>query len=72
MLISVLRPAEFHWHAMSLAIMLVVVYLYIPNRLLYASGIAVVTTLVFVFLAHRYSRMTLADEFTMGMLPGSI
>jgi hypothetical protein len=32
--ISVLRPAEFHWHAMSLAIMLVVVYLYIPNRLL--------------------------------------
>jgi diguanylate cyclase (GGDEF)-like protein len=28
----------------------------------------VVTTLVFVFLAHRYSRMTPADEFTMRML----
>jgi hypothetical protein len=49
---------------MSLAIMLVVIYPYIPNRLLQASGIAVVTTLVFVFLTHRYSRMTPADEFT--------
>jgi hypothetical protein len=68
MLISVLRPAEFHWHAMSLAIMLVVVYLYIPNRLLYASSIAAVTTVVFIFLAHRYSRLTPADAFTMGML----
>ena len=68
MLISVLRPAEFHWHAMSLAIMLVVVYLYIPNRLRYASIIAVVTTVVFVFLADRYGRFTPADEFTMGML----
>src|SRR5438067_2005333 len=31
MLIAATRAAEFHWHAMSLAIMLIVIYLYIPN-----------------------------------------
>jgi len=68
MLISVLRPTEFHWHAMSLAIMLVVVYLYIPNRLRYAAILAVAATLAFVGLAGKVSHMSAADEFTMGML----
>lgn len=68
MLISFLRPSEFHWHAMSLAIMLVVIYLYIPNRLHYATVLAVAATLAFVALAARYSRMSFADELTMGML----
>ena len=68
MLISVLRPTEFHWHAMSLAIMLVVVYLYIPNRLRNATILAVSATLAFFLLAARYSHMSAADEFTMGML----
>jgi diguanylate cyclase (GGDEF)-like protein len=68
MLISVLRPAEFHWHAMSLAIMLVVVYLYIPNRLHHASLLAVAATVAFVVLAGHYSRMSAADKLTMGML----
>jgi diguanylate cyclase (GGDEF)-like protein len=68
MLISVLRPTEFHWHAMSLAIMLVVVYLYIPNRLRYATILAVAATLAFVVLAGEYGRMSAADKLTMGML----
>lgn len=68
MLISFLRPSEFHWHAMSLAIMLVVIYLYIPNRLRYATALAVAATLAFVALAARYSRMAFADELTMVML----
>jgi diguanylate cyclase (GGDEF)-like protein len=68
MLIAVLRPTEFHWHAMSLAIMLMVVYLYIPNRLRYATILAVAATLVFVALAEAYSRMSAADKLTMGML----
>ena len=66
--ISVLRPEEFHWHAMSLAMMLVVVYLYIPNRLFHATGLALAATIAFVVLADRYSRLSPADEFTMGML----
>ncbi|MFC5511729.1 diguanylate cyclase [Massilia jejuensis] len=68
MFISVLRPDEFHWHAMSLAIMLVVVYLYIPNRLRYAAGLAVAATLAFVVFAGQYGHMSGADKLTMGML----
>jgi diguanylate cyclase (GGDEF)-like protein len=68
MFISVQRPNEFHWHAMSLAIMLVVVYLYIPNRLSHASVIAVLATTGFVLLAAQYSHMSFADTLTMGML----
>ena len=68
MLISVLRPTEFHWHAMSLAIMLVVVYLYIPNRLRYSTLLAVAATLVFFFLFARYSQLSAADTLTMAML----
>jgi diguanylate cyclase (GGDEF)-like protein len=68
MFIVVHRPAEFHWHAMSLAIMLVVVYLYIPNRLSHATALAVGATVGFVLLAAPYSRMSFADTLTMGML----
>ena len=68
MLISVLRPTEFSWHAMSLAIMLVVVYLYIPNRLHYASILALATTFAFVVLAGEYGRLSPAEKLTMGML----
>jgi diguanylate cyclase (GGDEF)-like protein len=68
MFIAKLRPAEFHWHAMSLAIMLVVVYLYIPNRLRNAATLASVATIGFVVVAARYSWMSPADKFTMGML----
>ena len=68
MIIAAHRPTEFHWHAMSLAIMLVVVYLYIPNRLSHALAIAVLATTGFVLLAARYSPMSFADTLTMGML----
>lgn len=68
MLIATARPAEFHWHAMSLAIMLIVVYLYIPNRFVYATVISVTATIVFVLLAQKVSGMNSADMVTMTML----
>jgi diguanylate cyclase (GGDEF)-like protein len=68
MFIAACRPDEFHWHAMSLAIMLVVVYLYIPNRLWHALALAVAATTTFLLLAAQYGRMSFADTLTMGML----
>jgi diguanylate cyclase (GGDEF)-like protein len=68
MLIAVHRPGEFHWHAMSLAIMLLVIYLYIPNRLAYALGIAALATGVFLVLTLALTGMDFADLLTMGML----
>lgn len=68
MVIATLRPAEFHWHAMSLAIMLMVVYLYIPNSLMNAALLALGATAGFVVLALQFGHLAPADVVTMGML----
>lgn len=68
MLVATLRPAEFQWHAMSLAIMLIVVYLYIPNSFRNAAWLAFASTAVFLVLALRLARMSHADVVTMSML----
>jgi diguanylate cyclase (GGDEF)-like protein len=68
MFIASLRPLEFHWHAMSLAIMLIVIYLYIPNKLANAAVLASLATAAFFTLALRLSHLTRADLVTMGML----
>jgi diguanylate cyclase (GGDEF)-like protein len=68
MFIAACRPNEFHWHAMSLAIMLVVVYLYIPNRLWHSLALAVAASTTFVLLAAPQGQMSFADTLTMVML----
>jgi diguanylate cyclase (GGDEF)-like protein len=68
MFIAAMRPAEFHWHAMSLAIMLIVVYLYIPNSFFNALLLAFAATAALLVLALRQGRMTSADVVTMSML----
>jgi diguanylate cyclase (GGDEF)-like protein len=68
LLIAALRPEALHWHAMSLAIMLIVIYLYIPNRLVYAMALALPVTAGFMLLAHMLERMSHGDMVTMGML----
>ena len=68
MFISTQRPDEFHWHAMSLGIMLVVIYLYIPNTFSNALLLACGATAVFLALAMRFGRLTEADDVTMVML----
>jgi diguanylate cyclase (GGDEF)-like protein len=68
MLVAMLRPAEFHWHAMSLAIMLIVVYLYIPNSFVNALLLALAATAGLVALALHLGHMRSADAVTMGML----
>jgi diguanylate cyclase (GGDEF)-like protein len=68
MVIAVYRPGEFHWHAMSLAIMLLVIYLYIPNRLPYALAIASTATAVFLLLTSVHTDLGFADMLTLTML----
>ncbi len=68
MCITLYRPAELHWHAMSLAIMLIVIYLYIPNRLAYAMLVATLATGTFVVIAQRMEKLSGADMLTMTML----
>lgn len=68
MLVVWLRPAEIPWHAMSLCIMLIVVYVFIPNRLVIATSIAFATTAIFVMIAMDLRRLTPSDVVTMSML----
>ena len=68
MFIAARRPDEFHWHAMSLAIMLIVVYLYIPNSFRNALLLAAGATAIFLALALGLSRLAPADTVTMVML----
>ena len=68
MFIAVHRPEEFHWHAMSLAIMLIVVYLYIPNSFTNALVLASGATAVFLALTLKFGGLSAADAVTMIML----
>ena len=68
MIIAAKRPSEFHWHAMSLAIMLIVIYLYIPNSFGNALLLALSATAGFLALALDLGHMAAADVVTMTML----
>ncbi|GGC07478.1 GGDEF domain-containing protein [Pseudoduganella buxea] len=67
-LVVLFRPHDTPWHAMSISIMALVVYLYIPNRLLYALAIGVISTVVFVALVVWLDRLTGPELLTMSML----
>lgn len=68
MLVSTLRPHQYHWHAMSMSVMLSAAYLYIPNRLAYAVGLALGATGLFMAVARHAYAMGPADGLTMIML----
>jgi diguanylate cyclase (GGDEF)-like protein len=69
MVVALARPNEVHWHAMSMLIILVVLYLYIPNRLVYATALGTGSTIVFLALAaFVLPPRPASDLLTMGML----
>ena len=69
MVVALARPHEVHWHAMSMLIMLVVIYLYIPNRLVYSTALGTGASLVFLALvAFVLPPRPMSDLVTMGML----
>lgn len=69
MVVALARPNEVHWHAMSMIVILVVMYLYIPNRLAYATALSTGAILVFLALVHvEFPPRPMSDMLTMGML----
>jgi diguanylate cyclase (GGDEF)-like protein len=69
MVVALARPNEVHWHALSMVVIQVVVYLYIPNRLAYATAIVSGGVIVFLALVHyMLPPRPVADLLTMGML----
>lgn len=68
LLIVVLRPHEIMLHGMSMAIMLIIIYIFIPNRLPYAMAVALTATAAFLLLAFRVGRVVPGELLTMAML----
>jgi diguanylate cyclase (GGDEF)-like protein len=62
------RPVETAWHAMSMALMLIVVYIYIPNRLNYSLAIALGATFSFITMVLAEGRLPPSELLTMTML----
>jgi len=69
MVVVVARPDELHWHAMSMVVILVVIYLYVPNRLAYATLVASAGVAVFLAVVHALlPPRPLSDLMTLGLL----
>jgi diguanylate cyclase (GGDEF)-like protein len=62
------RPAELPWHTMSIGLMVLAVYLYIPNRLVYTLAIGSISTVVFVAVAIAGGSLSGEEQLTMIML----
>jgi diguanylate cyclase (GGDEF)-like protein len=70
LLIVLRRPAEMPWHAMSMSIVLIVIYVYIPNRPRYAMAAALPASVIFLWLAWQRGHMVPLDFMTMAILLG--
>ncbi|WP_229219785.1 GGDEF domain-containing protein [Rugamonas fusca] len=68
LLIAAWRSSEFSLHAISMAILIIVLYIYIPNRLVYALAVAVTATIGFVLLARLLGTMREVELATMATL----
>lgn len=65
MLTMLNQPTKVLWHAMAMVIMLVAVFMFIPNRLVYSLVIAAVASVFFVGMALTISTVTTSEQ---GML----
>ena len=68
LLVVALRPDDVLLHGMSMAIMLVIVYLFIPNRLVNATVVALGATTSFLALAQILGTVGPGRMLTMAML----
>lgn len=68
MLIVIFRPQELPWHAMSMATMLFVVYVFIPNRLVNSLVVNLCATGIFIALAVAVGKLKPPELLTLSML----
>lgn len=66
--ITLLRPYESGWHGMSLMVMLLGVYVFIPNRFLPAMLVAVLSTLAFIWLLVEHFQPPANYVLTLSLL----
>ena len=67
MLIVLHRPSEFNLHGMSMSIILLMMYVFIPNSFVKACAVSLTTTAVFTVLALKFGGLTNSDMATMAL-----
>lgn len=70
--ITLLRPYESGWHGMSLMVMLLGVYVFIPNRFLPSVSVALLSTLGFMWLLVEHFQPPANYVLTLGLLLAAI
>lgn len=66
--ITLLRPYEAGWHGMSLMVMLLGIYVFIPNRFLPTLAVALSTTLAFIWLLNQHFELPANQVLTLALL----
>ncbi len=66
--ITLLRPYEAGWHGMSLMVMLLGIYVFIPNRFLPTLAVALTSTLAFVWLLNQHFELPANQLLTLSLL----
>ena len=66
--ITLLRPYESGWHGMSLMVMLLGVYVFIPNRFLPATVVAILFTMAFIWLLVEHFQPPANYVLTLSLL----
>ncbi len=63
-----LRDYEPGWHAMTFCVMLMAIYVFIPNRFLASLSLALVGTLVFLWLLSQHFHFSTGNLFGLGLM----
>lgn len=65
---TLMRPYEPGWHSMGLMIILFGIYVFLPNRFIFALGLSVPTTVVFVVLLEGHFQLAVRELFLLCIL----
>lgn len=65
---TLLRDYEPGWHAMTFCVMLMAIYVFIPNRFLAALSLALVGTLAFLWLLFQHFDFSAGNLFGLGLM----
>ncbi|MCA1978223.1 MAG: diguanylate cyclase [Thiobacillus sp.] len=63
-----LRDYEPGWHAMTFCVMLMAIYVFIPNRFLASLSLALVGSLVFLWLLSQHFHFSAGNLFGLGLM----
>ncbi len=63
-----LRPHEMPWHGMAYGLMLLVVYLFIPNRFILSAAVAIASTLGFLLVGYFGGEMSTVELLVLALL----